>query len=102
MTAARGSPAGAVHACRWPRLRQGAGEPLSQGDLWGGQGAWGGQGSPPVLSRTQRCQAVPVDPLTLPFPPLCSDPTGQPHVMVDYYEALGVSRNATAEDIKKA
>lgn len=55
-----------------------------------------------MLSRTQRCQAVLADPLMLPFPPLCSDPTGQPHVMVDYYEALGVSRNATAEDIKKA
>ena len=73
----------------------------SRGDLWEGRGAWGGQGSPPLLSRTPRCQAAPVDPLTLPFSPR-SDPAGQPHVMVDYYEALGVSRNATAEDIKKA
>ena len=40
-------------------------------------------------------------PPTWPFP-LRSDPAGQLRVMVDYYEALGVSRNATADDIKKA
>lgn len=44
------------------------------------------------------CLWTPPDVALLPR----SDPAGQPHVMVDYYEALGVSRNATAEDIKKA
>ncbi|KAK4817565.1 hypothetical protein QYF61_020231 [Mycteria americana] len=71
------------------------------GGTCGGAGAPGEGRAARPCSRTRRCRAAPVDPLTLPFPPR-SDPAGQPHVMVDYYEALGVSRNATAEDIKKA
>lgn len=42
-------------------------EPLLAG-LWDGRSTWGGQGNPLLLSHAWCCQAVPADPLTLPFP----------------------------------
>lgn len=75
-------------------------EPLSGGPA-GWPGCLGRAGQPalgPWHPALPGCACGPPD---VAFPSR-SDPAGQPHVMVDYYEALGVSRNATADDIKKA